>query len=195
MPWVAFLRHAPTGWNRDGRLQGRTDVPLDDEARAELTRYRVPSGFRDAALIASPLARARETARILFGRDPGIDQRLVEMNWGHWEGLRGVDLRANPQSGYRDMDHWGWDFEPPGGEPLARVRDRVAAWLREIAVDTVAVTHIGVIRVALALATGYAFRGAPPFKVKRRRLQVIDIVDGALQARPEPIRLDRLEAA
>ena len=114
---LAFLRHGITAWNRESRIQGRTDIPLDPEGRDRLARLTLPAEWRDAILHASPLSRAIETARILGnGRPVHTDPRLIEMDWGAWEGQRGHDLRADPASGYRDLEHWGWDFRPPGGE-------------------------------------------------------------------------------
>ncbi|QCG92438.1 histidine phosphatase family protein [Azospirillum sp. TSA2s] len=232
---LAFLRHGITAWNREGRIQGRTDIPLDPEGRDRLARLTLPAEWRDAILHASPLSRAVETARIL-GNDRPVhtDPRLIEMDWGAWEGRRGHDLRADPASGYRDLEHWGWDFRPPGGESPADVRDRLIGWLdslsrpgrgkgpmqsmgrvrgdprnhalpdpsatphpphacgagplplpgRERAIvpaethsHHLIVTHIGVIRVALALAWGWDFRGPPPVPVKRGRLYAMALAD------------------
>ena len=62
---LAFLRHGITAWNREGRIQGRTDIPLDPEGRDRLARLTLPPDWRDATLHASPLSRAVETARLL----------------------------------------------------------------------------------------------------------------------------------
>lgn len=179
---LAFLRHGITAWNREGRIQGRTDIPLDPEGRDRLARLTLPPDWRDATLHASPLSRAVETARILGNNRPvHTDPRLIEMDWGAWEGQRGHDLRADPASGYRDLEHWGWDFRPPGGESPADVRDRLIGWLKDLVGEGgphhLVVTHIGVIRVALALAWGWDFRGPPPVPVKRDRLYAMVLAD------------------
>ncbi len=193
---LAFLRHGVTAWNRLGRIQGRTDIPLDAEGRAHLDRLALPAGWENATLHASPLLRTRETAeRLGRGRPVRTDPRLIEMDWGAWEGLRGVDLRADPASGYRDLERWGWDFRPPGGESPADVRDRLRGWLRDLAGDPapvhLAVVHVGVIRVALALGWDWGFVGPPPLAVKRDRLYAVTLTaDGAIRpAAPEGIRL------
>lgn len=187
---LAFLRHGVTGWNREGRIQGRTDIPLDTEGRERLSRLTLPEAWRDAALHASPLSRAVETAHLLGkGRPVRTDPRLIEMDWGAWEGLRGLDLRADPAGGYRDIEEWGWDFRPPGGESPADVRDRLTGWLHSLSTRQesplpsgereihLVITHIGVIRVALALAWGWDFRGPPPVPVKRDRLYAMALAD------------------
>ena len=205
---LAFLRHGITGWNREGRIQGRTDIPLDAEGRERLSSLTLPEDWRDATLHASPLSRAVETARLLGnGRPVHTDARLIEMDWGAWEGLRGLDLRADPASGYRDIEDWGWDFRPPGGESPADLRDRLTGWLASLSTQQesplppgervrvrgahwedsrdshalhpphIVVTHIGVMRVALALAWGWDFRGPPPVPVKRDRLYTMTLTD------------------
>ncbi len=182
---VAFLRHGRTGWNREGRIQGRTDRPLDPAGREELLARAPPPGWEEADLVASPLARAAETAEIVFGRAPRAEPRLMEMDWGAWEGRRGAELLAEGAPGFRPIEEWGWDFRPPGGESLADLRDRVADWMAELERPTVAVAHIGVMRVALALATGWAFDGPPPFRIRRARLYPI-----ALDAAGAPVRAE-----
>ena len=65
MTRIAVMRHFPTSWNQDRRFQGQTDIPLTDESRAELAGLALPEPWGSARLIASPLARAAETAAIL----------------------------------------------------------------------------------------------------------------------------------
>lgn len=190
MTRLALLRHGTTAWNRDGRLQGRTDVPLDEDARAALTRLRLPGEWARAEVVASPLARAMQTAAAL-GLTARAEPALVEMNWGAWEGRRGAELRADPASGYRDIEHWGLDFRPPGGESVSELRARVIAWALGLERDTLAICHIGVMRALLAAATGWAFAGPAPFAVKRNRLYVLDITeDGRLRWDGRPLPLE-----
>lgn len=187
---LALLRHGHTAWNRAGRIQGRSDIPLDDAARAELAGYCLPAPWNRAALWSSPLSRAVETARLVAGRAPRTAPELTEMNWGDWEGQRGVDLLADPGSGYRHIEHWGWGFRPPGGESPADLRARLQPWLDRLDRDAVAVCHIGIMRVLLADAHGWDFEGDAPFKVKRNRLFVLHLSpDGRLAAEPDPVRL------
>ena len=193
MTRLALLRHGHTHWNRAGRIQGRSDIPLDADARAELSTYSLPQPWDSAAIWSSPLLRASETARLISGRDPQVSEALTEMNWGDWEGQRGVDLIADPDSGYRHIEDWGWDYRPPAGESPAEVRARLAPWLAGLRGDTVAVCHIGIMRVILASAWGWDFNGDAPFKIKRNRLYIIDM--NTLRPEPEPTRLIRSEGA
>ncbi|EEE37501.1 phosphoglycerate mutase family protein [Rhodobacteraceae bacterium KLH11] len=192
MTRLALLRHGHTSWNRAGRIQGRSDIPLDRDARAELSGYCLPSAWEKAAIWSSPLRRAAETAALVSGRHPRTSAALTEMNWGDWEGKRGADLIEIPDSGYRHIEDWGWDFRPPGGESPAELWARIAPWLTGLHGDTLAVCHIGIMRVILAKAWGWDFAGPAPFKIKRNRLYVIDL--NTMQAEAEPVRLPLREA-
>ena len=86
-----IIRHGKTDWNNERRLQGRTDIPLNEEGRkmAEEARERYRDVHFDICF-SSPLKRAKETAEILLrDRDVPIttDDRLLEMYFGEYEGL------------------------------------------------------------------------------------------------------------
>ena len=86
-----IMRHGRTDWNERHKLQGRTDIPLNEDGRrmAEAAREE----YRDVPLdvcYCSPLVRAKETAEIVLrGRDILIltDDRLREMSFGEYEGI------------------------------------------------------------------------------------------------------------
>lgn len=186
---LALLRHGHTSWNRAHRIQGRTDIPLDDDARTQLSSLQLPPPWDKADLCASPLSRAVETARLVGKRPPDIRPALMEMNWGDWEGKHGADLLDDPNEDYRHIEDWGWDYTPPGGESPAVLRARLAPWLNSLERDTVAICHIGVMRTILAMATGWNFDGTAPFQVKRNRLYVLQVAPGPLIWDPETPRL------
>lgn len=187
---LGLLRHGHTAWNRAGRVQGRSDIPLDAEARAEHAALHLPAPWDTAALWSSPLCRAVETAQLVAGRAPRVDAALTEMHWGDWEGARALDLKADPDCDHRDIDAWGWDYAPPGGESPAQMRARLLPWAATLDGDAVAVCHIGVMRVLMAHATGWNFAGPAPFAVKRRRLFVIEIEGTAWRLAPAPVKLE-----
>ncbi|MFB0990720.1 MAG: histidine phosphatase family protein, partial [Rhodospirillales bacterium] len=62
---LLILRHGPTEWNKDKRLQGRSDIALSAEGRKEVGCWRIPTPFTDFNWISSPLSRAQDTASIL----------------------------------------------------------------------------------------------------------------------------------
>lgn len=191
----AMMRHGHTAWNRAHQIQGRTDIPLDDQARADLSDMRLPEGWQQADLFASPLARARETAEIVAGRAPTAVEALTEMDWGLWEGQKGLDLKADPNSGFKDIEQWGWDYRPPEGESPREVWARIAPWLFALKQDALAICHIGIMRMVLAQAHGWDFDGPAPFAVKRNRLFVVEVHDDMVSlADPEIIRLERRSA-
>ena len=148
---LALIRHGPTEWNRLGRIQGQTDVPLDARGREAVAAWTTPPVLEGYRWVASPLSRAVETARIL-GAEPDLEPSLVEMDWGRWEGLRIENLRAELGRDMADNESRGLDFRPPDGESPRDVQRRIAPWLATVAATgqaTVAVTHKGVIRAVL----------------------------------------------
>jgi broad specificity phosphatase PhoE len=188
MTKLALIRHGHTEWNRQGQIQGRTDIALEPQAAADLGKLMLPPIWQAADLVASPLKRAVETAKLIAGTPRQIPA-LIEMDWGDWEGKKGIELKADPNSGFRDLEYWGWDYHPPNGESPAQVRDRLKIWLDSLQNDTVAVCHIGIMRVLLAMATGWNFKGPAPFRIKRNRLFVIHLDAQKMRHDPEPIRL------
>lgn len=192
MTTLALIRHGHTAWNRAGRIQGRTDIDLDPDAVTELKSYKLPNHWANAALISSPLKRASQTAEIIADRAPQHVDCLIEMNWGDWEGLHGIDLKADPSSGFRDIEAWGWHYRPPNGESPQDVWNRIEPWVRALSKDTIAVCHIGIMRMILAKAHNWHFDGPAPFRIKRNRLFLIEIDNGHLHIKnDEPIRLER----
>jgi probable phosphoglycerate mutase len=169
MPIIACLRHGATDWNAEGRMQGRRDIPLSAAGRADVARYALPADLaQDADWFASPLVRAVETAEIVSGRTPRIEPALIEMDWGAWEGSRLDDLHARLGEEFTGNAARGLDFQPPGGERPRDVVSRVARWLDGVAVHErplVAVTHNGVLRALLVLATEWNMLGKPPVKL------------------------------
>ena len=192
---LALLRHGHTEWNRAGRIQGRSDIPLDAAARAEVAAQALRAPWVPAELWSSPLQRAAETARLVSGREPRCAPELTEMFWGSWEGRHGLELKAEPGSGFRDIEHWGWDYRPPGGESPAEVWARIEPWLAGLRRDAVAVCHIGIMRMILAKAHGWDFDGPAPFRIKRNRLFIVEAGGARLTPLADPVRLIKREAA
>ncbi|MBR3307311.1 MAG: histidine phosphatase family protein [Lachnospiraceae bacterium] len=129
-----IIRHGRTDWNDEMRLQGQTDIPLNDDGRrmAEEAAGRYGKIHFDLAFC-SPLLRAKETAEILlWGRDIPIyfDDRLKEMAFGVCEGAK--DYRTDPACPvsllFRDPEA----YDPPeGAESLDELFERTGAFLEE----------------------------------------------------------------
>jgi len=163
---LLILRHGPTQWNEQRRIQGRTDIPLSDAGRAVVQGWRVPTDFTDFYCVASPLIRAMETARIL-GLTPQPINALVEMSWGDWEGRVLDDLRGELGDAMAENEARGLDFCAPGGESPRDTQERLKPWLKSVRTPTVAVAHQGVIRALYALASGWDMRTKPPVKLDK----------------------------
>ena len=165
MTLLALIRHMPTPWNAAGRLQGGEDVPVDS---ATAPKWQVPPELAHFRWLTSPLRRARDTARLLGISEAVIEPRLSEMRWGKWEGETLAGLRARLGAEMAAAEAAGLDLRPPDGESPREVQARVRPLLAEIAQSgrpTAAVTHKGVIRAVLALATGWDMRDKPPHRL------------------------------
>lgn len=169
MTVLGVIRHGPTEWNRAGKLQGMSNVPLSDEGRALVARWRIPAECRDWRWLASPLDRALETARLL-GAPPDLlpEPLLREMNFGAWEGFSIAELAAREGAAFQAMADRGLDMLPPGGESPRMVMERLRLLCQRLAREgqpTLAISHKGVIRALLALATGWPMLGKPPVRL------------------------------
>jgi broad specificity phosphatase PhoE len=153
---IAFVRHGQTAMNRDGRLQGRLDSPLSDLGTSQATA--LSGAFTQPAparVISSPLRRARETAEAIatpHGLAIEIDDRLIELDYGDWDGKA---LREIPAESWAEW-HADVEFTPPGGESLADVTKRIASFVDDVLSDAlvVAVSHVSPIKAAVCVALG-----------------------------------------
>src|SRR5437867_4814718 len=139
---VYLIRHGETFWNREGRCQGVTDVPLTEKGyRQAHAIAKAFEGKQLSLILSGPLQRTRETAVIiaeLHGLSVEIREELREWNQGELEGLTGVELLGNHRAYF---ERWRQDpaqTTPPGGESLQALQDR--AWpvidsLRERALE------------------------------------------------------------
>jgi probable phosphoglycerate mutase len=166
---LVVLRHGRTVWNEEGRIQGRADVPLSESGRRALMDWDIPADWRTAPCCVSPLRRARETAEVLRLLEPVITPALIEMDWGSFEGRKLADLRLELGDALAVNEARGLDFSPPGGESPRDLAGRLQHWIVGLDCDdedVVLVTHKGVRRALLALATGWDMEGPPPVKLR-----------------------------
>lgn len=141
-----LVRHGATDWSDTGRLNGWTDVPLNDRGRVQARLLRRQLTRREfTGVCSSDLARAVETARFAFG-EPVLEPRLRELDFGHLEGKRWEELPAAVQGALLEFG----EFEAPGGESTAALGQRIVGFLRGLpGGEHVLFTHGGVIRVLL----------------------------------------------
>lgn len=168
-----MLRHAATPWGEQGRIEGQANLPLSPAAREAVLAWRLPAGARDLLWYASPCQAAVETAAQL-GLTVRRESRLIEMNWGTWEGQSRAQLRLSGILGASD-DEQGLDFRPPEGESPREVMVRLFSWLQDVARDGDGVgmiTHKCVIRCLVALSLGWDLTGPPPFRPRPGRVHL-----------------------
>ncbi len=192
---LALIRHGATAWNEQSRVLGRADPPLSPAGRAAVRRWRIPAELAGFSVVASPLRRARETAEILFGVPVALDARLVEIDWGAWEGRSLADLRREIGDLRAAWQARGLDFRAPNGESPRDVQARLRPFLAERAASgaaTAAVCHRGVIQALYALATGWDMRSPPTHRLADACAHLFVLAeDGSPSLRRVNLRLSR----
>ena len=134
MRLIYLVRHGQTLQNRAGLLQGRSDFPLNEMGREQARRVGAffrEQGVRFDAVYTSPLRRAVQTAALIAGETVPlrVDERLIEMDYGPYEGM---DLRAPaPEvlAFFRDFVNVP---APAGMEKLSAVTARLGAFLEQL---------------------------------------------------------------
>ena len=155
---IVFARHGQTAPNRDGLVLGRADPELTEEGHRQAARLAAAlAGEPVAAVVTSPLLRARQTAEAVAAACGGgtpvlVDERLVEIDGGTWEGRPAGSLAV------ADVDRWrADDGTAPEGESLDSLSRRVESFCVETLEDdglVVAVSHVSPIKAAAAWALG-----------------------------------------
>jgi len=158
---VVVLRHGQTEWSRSGQHTSVTDLPLLPEGEEQAQALRASLGSRPFAEVwVSPRQRARRTAELAGLTATGIDEDLVEVDYGGYEGRTTLEIRAElgrPWSLWRDGTIPG---KTPGetmaevGARVDRVLERVRKRLDEG--DVLLVAHGHVLRVLTARWLGLA---------------------------------------
>lgn len=159
---VHLARHGQTAYNAEPRFQGRLPVPLDATGREQAQALAERCAQRAwAALYASPLERAAETARAVaarIGLEAVFDERFAETDAGDWTDRAFAEVQAEDPEGlarFLRLDP-AWRF--PGGESFEEQRERVRAALEDVQagpLPALVVCHGMTIRVALAALHGW----------------------------------------
>jgi len=128
---IILMHHGETAWNRERRVMGDSDVPLNSDGRGQCHRV---AGLLERlgvdAVVSSPLARAAESAEIIadaLGLAVDRDPDLSEVRFGRWQGKTYAEIVHDP-------DYAGYVADPvamptPGGETIADVQRRGLAAL------------------------------------------------------------------
>lgn len=179
-----LIRHGETDWNAQKRLQGRKDIPLNalgrrQAAEAGLCLKWLLGESSPLDFVASPLLRTRETMSILRecmglpAEDYRHDERLLEIDFGVWEGLTWAEIEAQHPLLHtaRQADPFG--FIVPNGENYPMVFERIASALASLQRDTVVVAHAGVLRAVMALLGGVDAQRIPHIEIPQGKVLVM----------------------
>jgi broad specificity phosphatase PhoE len=183
---IYFIRHGETDWNAQARYQGQVDIPLNEIGRAQAKRngealraiVRDPAAFD---FVASPLGRTVETMSIVraalgLGME-GVrfDDRLREMNYGHWEGQLASDLPQTDPEGVAERARNWWHWRPHGGESYEDLTHRVSGWIKTVTRDTIVSSHGGVSRAVRGAVVPVPREEVPRLKVPQDRILVLRV--------------------
>lgn len=184
---IYLIRHGQTDWNARGLIQGQTDVSLSPAGmRQAQSLARQMGSVRLHAVVSSPLARARETARPiagLQGQDVRYDPRLMERAWGTYEGLTREDAaRRHPDEDDR-LRRDPLDAEPPGGESLRAVAERMRDALADAAAlgrSVAVVSHGGALAAAMHGLLGTPLGGPVRYHFDNASVTLVEIRNGVI---------------
>ena len=191
MTMIYLVRHGETNWNRARRIQGSTDIPLNDTGRGQAAETgRLLARRSWDAVYASPLLRAYETASIIADElglpTPTPVPELVERNYGAAEGLTGAEIEKR------------YPGAVPGRETREEVAARVVPAILALAEahpgeSIVVVSHGGVIRTILNTIAPLA----PAEQIRNGSVHSLRHSEGTLDlvAFDDPIELESLELA
>ncbi len=128
---IYIVRHGKTDKNKANVLQGRSDLPLNDEGVQEAEdAAKKLGGIKFSRVYSSPLRRAVETAKILApDLEPTLDERLIEMDYGPYEGADLTNPSPELLSFFADIVN---NPEPPGMESLKSVVSRLGEFIEDI---------------------------------------------------------------
>lgn len=191
-----LIRHAPTTWNDEKRIQGQGDSPLTAAGIARARRWGQmlkPLGWDK--IVTSDQGRSRHTAELVnetLNLPLVTDGRLREQNWGQWEGLILETILRQKADELAQLLAAGWGFRPPGGESREEVWQRGSRALQAAAMANpgarvLIVTHGGMIRALTYRLLNRRFDPAEPALVEKRHLHLVRADNGTLL-------LDRLNA-
>ena len=128
---IYIIRHGQTELNRRQVLQGRSDAPLNETGIAQAQQMaEALASVVFCRVFSSPLRRAVQTARIVAPNvEPEMDERLIEMDYGPYEGTNLTALPPEVRTFFSDFIH---NPAPDGMEPLSSVKRRAGSFLEDV---------------------------------------------------------------
>ena len=134
---IYFIRHGETIWNKEKKIQGQSDIPLNEYGR-ELA-YVTADAIKEISfdiVYSSPLLRAKETAEILVENrnlDIHVDSRLIEMSFGEGEGESLPEIHSHPEMKLYNFIHNPGEYIPPtGGETFEELYERCKSFIEDV---------------------------------------------------------------
>ncbi|OQA22019.1 MAG: Phosphoserine phosphatase 1 [Chloroflexi bacterium ADurb.Bin360] len=137
MTLLVLVRHGQTAWNRQERFRGQADIPLDEAglAQAERAGRHIAALWQPAAIYASPLSRAHQTAAAIaqhFELHVQPHPGLLDIHYGDWQGLTPTEVAARWLFEFRQWQDAPATMRIPGGESLEVLRERGMEAVREL---------------------------------------------------------------
>lgn len=180
-----IIRHGQTDWNARQIIQGQTDTPLNETGRAQASRNgkvlkQILDNPGEFQFVASPLERTRVTMEIIRDelgipkQEYGTDERLMEVDYGAWQGESWDALRRSNSSEIEARFKDPWNTVPPLGESYAEASERALSWLNETTGDMVIVTHGGIMRCIHGHFANEDFLKRPRMDIPQDRILVLD---------------------
>lgn len=162
---MLLVRHGQTASNAERRFMGQLDIPLDAVGRAQAQAVAGRLATEHPAIIySSTLSRALDTARAIQAAIPShpelrTDARLIEGQFGDWEGKTYDELRSKDAARLAEWESGAHGSTPPNGESLEDLGARVEAAYRDICRThsegtVLVVAHGGTLQVLMIQALG-----------------------------------------
>jgi broad specificity phosphatase PhoE len=156
MTQLCLIRHGQTDWNLEGRYQGQSDVPLNENGLAQArSLIETLNGQKFDAIYSSDLMRAQQTAEPIakiLSITTRIEPRLREINQGEWEGVLVDDIKTRYAKIWSQRTVDPANVRPPGGETVREVATRVYAALDDLA-RLFPTGHLLIVSHGLSIAT------------------------------------------
>lgn len=180
-----LVRHGEVDANRSYRYLGRRDDALNDIGRGQADALAAAlSGLTIDSVVSSPLRRAGETAQGVadrLGLKVETDPRLVELDFGDWDGLSRTEVVTSSEEDRRFLEAWEIDptIPTPNGESLAQLQGRAVGLADELLATRsgstmVLVSHMGIIKTLLLAALNLPLKSARRIFLDPATISVID---------------------
>lgn len=189
---IYFIRHGETIWNKEKKIQGQSDIPLNEYGieLAHITADAIEDIPFDI-VFSSPLIRAKETAEILVKNKNLIiheDDRLREMSFGEGEGESLPQIHSHPEMKLHNFIHNPGEYIPPiGGETFEELYERCKSFIDDVILpaekkyDTMLIVgHGALIRGFIHNITNRPSKDFWIVTHKNCAVTIVDCIDGKL---------------